>query len=604
MSQIYRATPPDATTNILQDNIDQINNDESLRSFFSGTSFPTSPAPVIGQPCYRTDEKLLYIYTADGWVEASQIGSIPNEVKVARGIQNSLNSRLSVSLNDDGSLKSPATANVSEWKETGLAVTRVDGTSFEVDTDQTAIFTKYRKLKVNTESSHVIMHVTDTIYDSINDKTIVYVSEFLPATITSVDYGLVQNSVPAQYVVGPGTSTDGGFAVFDGIDGNRLKNAEFQPIKGPDSSIDGGIAVFDGTTGKVIKDSGISVVSGTSILYQGIRRVPSLTEPIGVALVQPGGGAGVWDRVDLNGNPIMVPPGYFSSRPEYQLNVTSIDSQSMVNIDKFHYLRKTLSSGPYTGKEAWFVNKTAFTGSAVHPAFLNTSGQEIDTFYVGAYEAFADGTSKAGSQNNKPPLVSIDFPTMVARCEARNTGGVTGFSLINIYQLAAIQYLALVEMGAPDAQSILGRGNVDSNPGSAMNTGTTDAIWRALHELWGNVWCMVQGIQQTNGQLQIWKNDGSQTFIDTGVTLPNSGYIATMSNAIGTGFNLNALFIPATVGSGSWGDYFYITKDGTTKVCYHGGSWNDGSNYGLFGLNLDYPSSHSYTNGGGRLAKV
>ena len=196
MSQVYRATPPDATTNILQDNIDQINNDESLRSLFSGTSFPTSPAPVIGQPCYRTDEKLLYIYTADGWVEASQIGSIPNEVKVARGIQNSLNSRLSVSLNDDGSLKSPATANVSEWKKTGLAVTRVDGTSFEVDTDQTAIFTKYRKLKVNTESSYVIMHITDSIYDSINDKTIVYVSEFLPATITSVDYGLVQNSSP------------------------------------------------------------------------------------------------------------------------------------------------------------------------------------------------------------------------------------------------------------------------------------------------------------------------------------------------------------------------------------------------------------------------
>ena len=225
MSQVYRATPPDATTNILQDNIDQINNDEALRSLFSGTSFPTSPAPVIGQPCYRTDEKLLYIYTADGWVEASQIGSIPNEVKVARGIQNSLNSRLSVSLNDDGSLKSPATANVSEWKETGLAVTRVDGTSFEVDTDQTAIFTKYRKLKVNTESSHVIMHVTDTIYDSINDKTIVYVSEFLPATITSVDYGLVQNSVPAQYVVGPDSSIDGGIAVFDGTDGKVLKVA-------------------------------------------------------------------------------------------------------------------------------------------------------------------------------------------------------------------------------------------------------------------------------------------------------------------------------------------------------------------------------------------
>ena len=275
MSQVYRATPPDATTNILQDNIDQINNDEALRSLFSGTSFPTSPAPVIGQPCYRTDEKLLYIYTADGWVEASQIGSIPNEVKVARGIQNSLNSRLSVSLNDDGSLKSPATANVSEWKETGLAVTRVDGTSFEVDTDQTAIFTKYRKLKVNTESSHVIMHVTDTIYDSINDKTIVYVSEFLPATLASVDYGLVQNSVPAQYVVGPESSVDGGIAVFDGTTGKVIKGAGFRPRSPLNSPIT--VTVGSGGDFPTINAALAHVVSTYYPIYLSTAMVPRVT---------------------------------------------------------------------------------------------------------------------------------------------------------------------------------------------------------------------------------------------------------------------------------------------------------------------------------------
>jgi len=67
--QIFRETRPTAATNILQDNIDQIDNDNTLRSMFSGDSFPTSPAPVVGQPCYRTDLKKLFIYTADGWVE-------------------------------------------------------------------------------------------------------------------------------------------------------------------------------------------------------------------------------------------------------------------------------------------------------------------------------------------------------------------------------------------------------------------------------------------------------------------------------------------------------------------------------------------------------
>ncbi len=347
-----------------------------------------------------------------------------------------------------------------------------------------------------------------------------------------------------------------------------------------------------------------------SIIYSGPRRTPTLTEPVGVVLVQGGGGAGVWDRVNLAGDPIAIPSGYFSSRPEYQINVTAIDGQAMVNIDKFHYARLTLASGPYAGKQAWFINKTAFSGSEVHPAFLNNVGAEIDNFWVGAYEAVADGTSKAASWNNKPPLVSIDFPTMVSRCSARNTGGVTGFRLIDIYQIAAIQYLALVEMGAPDSQTILGRGNCDcpGNYGSAMNTGYTNAIWRAIHELWGNVWCMVQGIENRNGVLWVWNKNGTQSWVNTGLTLPDAGWITDMASVAGSGFDLNALFIPSAttpyMGEGSWSDYFNIVKDGTTKVCYHGGSWLHGSGCGLFGLDLYNSSSHSFTALGGRLAKV
>ena len=67
--QIFRETRPTAQTNILQDNIEQIDNDNTLRSMFSGDSFPTNPAPMVGQPCYRTDLKKLFVYTADGWVE-------------------------------------------------------------------------------------------------------------------------------------------------------------------------------------------------------------------------------------------------------------------------------------------------------------------------------------------------------------------------------------------------------------------------------------------------------------------------------------------------------------------------------------------------------
>ena len=76
MAQTFRATLPTADTNIFQDNVDQINNDNTLRSLFSGTAFPTNPAPVIGQPCYRTDLNMLYIYTSTGWIEISRIGGL------------------------------------------------------------------------------------------------------------------------------------------------------------------------------------------------------------------------------------------------------------------------------------------------------------------------------------------------------------------------------------------------------------------------------------------------------------------------------------------------------------------------------------------------
>ena len=78
--QLFRATHPTADTNILQDNIDQIDNDNSLRSLFSGDQFPTNPAPVVGQPCYRTDQDKLYIYTDDGWLEIAEHEKFINAV--------------------------------------------------------------------------------------------------------------------------------------------------------------------------------------------------------------------------------------------------------------------------------------------------------------------------------------------------------------------------------------------------------------------------------------------------------------------------------------------------------------------------------------------
>lgn len=48
--------PTIASVDFVKDSLDEIlQRDETLRSAFSGTAFPTSPAPIVGQICYRTD---------------------------------------------------------------------------------------------------------------------------------------------------------------------------------------------------------------------------------------------------------------------------------------------------------------------------------------------------------------------------------------------------------------------------------------------------------------------------------------------------------------------------------------------------------------------
>ncbi|WP_248431483.1 hypothetical protein, partial [Escherichia coli] len=81
-----------------------------------------------------------------------------------------------------------------------------------------------------------------------------------------------------------------------------------------------------------------------------------------------------------------------------------------------------------------------------------------------------------------------DFPTMQTRATNRNTGGVTGFGLWNIYQLSAIQTLALIEIGGSDSQTLVGQGHVSGSSALAVDNATVaQASWRGIVGLWGNV---------------------------------------------------------------------------------------------------------------------
>lgn len=328
---------------------------------------------------------------------------------------------------------------------------------------------------------------------------------------------------------------------------------------------------------------------------------------IGIALLATGGGAGTWARVDENGATKVADASFFSSHATYgAIQDQVIDGQNMVRIPAFYVKRGTIASGVNAGKKAVWISDQPAAGFTLHPAFKN-AGADLAQFWVGKYQGTNDGT-KLGSKAGLTPLVSIDFPTMQARAAARNTAGVSGFALWSIYQLSAIQTLAMIEMGGADSQALIGQGNVSTGVVQVVDSATVaQATWRGIVGLWGNVYQMVDGLQtDASSKFKVWDRNGNKSYLTTTRTAPASlTYPVTMAEDAGVDYDLRDIFAPATAdataSNGSYGDYFYQAAN---AVAYHGGYCSIGSVAGLFFLSVSNAASRADPYVGGRLAKV
>lgn len=329
---------------------------------------------------------------------------------------------------------------------------------------------------------------------------------------------------------------------------------------------------------------------------------------IGLALLSTGGGAGSWARVDENGNAKVTDASFFSSHATYgAIQDQVVDGQSMVRIPAFYVKRGTIASGANSGKKVVWISDQPAAGFTLHPAFKN-AGADVAQFWVGKYQGTSDG-SKLGSNAGLMPLTSLVFTDMIARCAARNTGGVSGFMLWSIYQLSAIQTLAMIEMGGADSQALIGKGN--TVPGGTIQTVDSavvaQATWRGIVGLWGNVGQMVDGLQTDSySRYNIWDRNGNKTFIATGRPAPSSEtYPVTMAEEAGVDYDLRDIFAPATSDSaasnGSYGDIFTVAGN---RLACHGGNANQGSTSGLFSLSILKAVNMFDSAVGGRLAKV
>ncbi len=91
-----------------------------------------------------------------------------NTIDEASGTRGSIDERLSVVLNDDGTLKSSIVASLDEWADASLSgISRVDNSTITVNGNQTGIFTAGRRVRLIVSGSPVYAHVAASNYTSL-----------------------------------------------------------------------------------------------------------------------------------------------------------------------------------------------------------------------------------------------------------------------------------------------------------------------------------------------------------------------------------------------------------------------------------------------------
>ena len=332
---------------------------------------------------------------------------------------------------------------------------------------------------------------------------------------------------------------------------------------------------------------------------------------LGVCQTATGSAGQTFARIDVSGTVATTPT--FNSHPIYSNIVeVTVDSQYMVRFPKFFVKRETLASGAYVGKDARLISDVALPGYDIHPAFLAQDGSTaLDYLLIGKYQGSDGGSSKLASVPNVSPKVSINFTTMQTWCANRNTGGVSGFHLWNVWEWSMVDLLMLIELGGTDMQTLIGRGHVDNSPSGVQKVDhatVAQASWRGLVGLWGNIWQMCDGFKANATYYLMNMGKG---YKETTIAPPAAAiYPNSMLKDDGTGWSFKHLFI----GSGgsdkgtsnadsAYPDTQYLYKNSNEYVLYVGGDYGYGDNAGPFNARVYNFATYSDSLIGGRLAK-
>lgn len=331
-----------------------------------------------------------------------------------------------------------------------------------------------------------------------------------------------------------------------------------------------------------------------------IARGLQLSELVGIAL----SAEGCWRRVDQSGDTINCQPSDFDLHPIWGgiRDVMADDGLAMVEIPRF-WMRSEMRGD----ERMWWVSPRAREGFGPHPAFLAPDGRSCATLRVAKYLA-SDQEGGIALAAGSTPWTSITIDEARRKCTALGEG----WRMWSVYDQAAIQLLALIEMGTPDMQDAIARGNVDGD--GVKTTGSSGAAWRGIHDLWGNVWQFIDGLRiSAGGVIEVWHDmlPGPDAWVNTGVAYgpgKEDGFPTDLHREAGRGFNLSCLFLPSEVSDEREDaiipDYVWGRWSDRETIAIGGGDWSYGADAGVFALYLYVARSNSSAHIGFRPAFV
>ena len=284
--------------------------------------------------------------------------------------------------------------------------------------------------------------------------------------------------------------------------------------------------------------------------------------------------------------------------PYSEIKPVTVDGQAMVRIPRIYVKNCLLESGTYKGRLAYFISKEPLDGYHVHPAFIMKGGVPASAVDIGVYEASKDAMRNykaAASVKTTSFWQNINRAGAITACSKRNIEGGNdeqkGWHCFNIYDYALLARLKLIE---------LGKASGEIADAGRKNSGTT-TVYETYHGIenpFGNPTapCWLPGLGNIGDTIRLYKNDGSEVMVDTGLKVAGTGWVTNFSIQTGDGFDLGAVFVASAVTGakidGICSDWQRLTRNGVNETgyitAYRGSDSMDPANsHGMFAISQE-----------------